>query len=400
MNFKEITDGVFYAGVNDRVTTLFEGLWPLPSGVSYNSYVVKGADKTALIDTVRIDEVGEFLANIASLTAGAKIDYLVINHMEPDHSGSIPEIVMAYPDVRIVGNAQTVDMVKSFYNIDGPYRFIVVKDGDTLPLGGARRLQFFMTPMVHWPETMMTWLDDCRVLFSGDAFGTFGALNGAVVDSEMDTDRYFPEMYRYYSNIVGKYGKFVQNALKKLAPLMPAEYICSTHGPVWHDRIDEVVALTDHLSKYESEPGVTIVYGSMYGNTAEVAEVIARRLAERGVKVIRVHNASHSSMSDMISDAYRYEGLIVGCATYSMEAFPPVETFLKALETREIKGKVFASYGGYTWAPKALPSIFESYAQRMNLEQTATMSMRRHLDDASRAEAIALADAVFEKLTK
>lgn len=212
MNFKEITKGVYYAGVNDRVTTLFEGLWPLPAGVSYNSYVVKGDDSIALIDTVRIDEVREFLENVRSVAPDRKIDYLVVNHMEPDHSGSIPEVVMAYPDIRIVGNAQTIGMIKGFYHIDDDSRFLEVKDGSVLDLGG-RELQFHLTPMVHWPETMMTYLADCRLLFSGDAFGCFGALNGGVTDSEMETDHYFPEMYRYYSNIVGKYGKFVQRAL-------------------------------------------------------------------------------------------------------------------------------------------------------------------------------------------
>lgn len=217
MNFKEITTGVYYAGVNDRVTSHFEGLWPLPYGVSYNSYIVKGDSQLALIDTVRIDEVREFLSNIEQIAGDCSIDYLVINHMEPDHSGSIPEVVRAYPDIKIVTNAQAIGMVKGFYHIDDD-RFIEVKDGGTLDLGN-RTLSFHMTPMVHWPETMMTYLADSKVLFSGDAFGTFGALNGGLIDTEMETDWYFPEMYRYYSNIVGKYGMFVTRALTKLQGL-------------------------------------------------------------------------------------------------------------------------------------------------------------------------------------
>lgn len=396
MNFKEITKDVFYAGVNDRVTTLFEGLWPLPLGVSYNSYVVKGSEKIALIDTVRIDEVREFLGNVDAIEPGRKIDYLVVNHMEPDHSGSIPEVVLAYPDIKIIGNAQTIGMIKGFYHINDDSRFVEVKDGDSIDLGG-HVLKFYLTPMVHWPETMMTYIEDLHVLFSGDAFGTFGALDGGVVDTDMDTESYFPEMYRYYSNIVGKYGKFVQRALAKLSSLK-LDYICSTHGPVWHERIREVVSLTDQLSAYRSEPGVTIIYGSMYGNTAEVAELIARELSRLGVRTIRVHNASHSSMSDMISDAYRYKGLIVGSATYSMRLFPPVETFMTAMETREIHDKTFAAFGGYTWAKGAVISKIQEYSDRMKLPLVATMMMRQTLDDESAAEARALAAAVAENL--
>lgn len=397
MNFKQIKEGVYYAGVNDRCTTLFEGLWPLPYGVSYNSYIVAGRDKLALIDTVRIDEVREFLRNIAGVTGERTIDYLVINHMEPDHSGSIPEVVRAYPDIRIVGNMQTISMIKGFYNIEDDSRFIEVKDGGTLDLGD-RELKFFLTPMVHWPETMMTYLADCKLLFSGDAFGTFGALNGGVIDSELDTDHYIPEMYRYYSNIVGKYGKFVQRALAKLSSV-EMEYICPTHGPIWHDRISEVVKLTDHLSSYKSEPGVTIIYGSMYGNTAEVAEVIARELSALGVKTIRVHNASHSSMSDMISDAYRYEGLIVGSATYSMRLFPPVETFMNAMETREIQGKVFAAFGGYTWAKGVILPKMQEYSDHMKMPMVASMLIKQTLDSESLAAARELAATVASKLT-
>lgn len=397
MNFKEISKGVYYAGVNDRVTTLFEGLWPLPYGVSYNSYIVDGGGSIALIDTVRIDEVREFLGNVAAVAGGRGIDYLVVNHMEPDHSGSIPEVIMSYPDIKIVGNAQTISMIKGFYHIDDDCRFLEVKDGDTLDLG-ERCLRFFLTPMVHWPETMMTYLEDSRILFSGDAFGTFGALDGGVVDSEMETDRFFPEMYRYYSNIVGKYGKFVQRALAKLSPLLPLDYICSTHGPVWHERIDEVIALTDRLSSYRPEPGVTIIYGSMYGNTAEAAEVIARELCKAGVRNIRVHNASHSSMSDMISDAYRYEGLIVGSATYSMRLFPQVEAFMTAMETREIQGKVFAAFGGYTWAKGSVLSEIQKFSDRMKMPVVASMTVRQTIDTESAEAARELARAVASAL--
>lgn len=397
MNIKEITEGIYYVGVNDRTTHLFEALWPIPLGVSYNSYIVRGSEKTALIDTVSVDEVHEYFSRIGDIQQGRGIDYLVVNHMEPDHSGAIPEIVRAFPDLRIIGNAQTIGMIKGFYHIDDDSRFLTVKDGDTVSLGDMS-LTFRLVPMVHWPETMVTYVAERKTLFSGDAFGTFGALTGAVVDSEMDTDRYFPEMYRYYTNIVGKYGKFVQAALAKLSGV-PVDYICSTHGPVWHDRIAEVMEIYDRLSAYRPEPGVTIVYGSMYGNTAEIADEIAAGLAAEGVKNIRIHNASHSTMSDMITDGFRYEGLIVGGPVYSMRLFPPVEQFMNAMETRKIKNKVFGYFGSFTWAPKVVDNDFAAYAERMKLPVTASLVVKQSLDEATRAEARRFAREIAAALT-
>ena len=384
MNIRRIINTVYYVGVNDRTTTRFEGLWPLPYGVSYNSYVV-AADKVALIDTVLVGTVNDYIRNIKSVCGDKKIDYLVINHMEPDHSGSVPEILALNPGMKIVGNKQTISMVKGFYHIESDDCFLEVKDGDTLDLGG-RTLKFFLTPMVHWPETMMTYLEEERTLFSGDAFGTFGALNGGVIDRDLDTEVYIREMYRYYSNIVGKYGKFVQNALKKVSGL-EIEYICPTHGPVWNQEIAEVSRIVDTLSSYRSEPGATIIYGSMYGNTAEVAELLAAELSVRGMRNIKVHNASFSEMSDMISDAFRYEVLVVGCPTYSMTLFPPVEQFMKAMQTRTVTGKVFASFGSYTWAPVVNERIKE-YADSLKLEVVGTVQIKQS-PDASTPEAVA-----------
>lgn len=384
MNIQEITKDIFYVGVNDRVKHKFEALWPLPYGVSYNSYIVAGTEKVALIDTVCIEEVREYFNNIDAIAGNRRIDYLVINHMEPDHSGSIPEIVRAYPDIRIVGNSKTIDMIKGFYHIDSDERFLEIKDGDTLPLGDMT-LRFYLTPMVHWPETMMTYVEEREVLFSGDAFGTFGALNGGVTDKDMETDVFINEMYRYYSNIVGKYGRFVEKALEKLSELK-FSYICSTHGPVWCDKIPEVVDIVSRLASYKSERGVVIVYGSMYGNTAEVAEMIAREISALGIKRIIIHNASHSNMSDIINDAFRYETLIVGSATYSMRLFPPVETFMNAMETREIKNKVFATFGNYTWAAGAVTAKLKEFADRMKLPVTASMIVKQSASESTREE--------------
>lgn len=396
MNIREITSGIYYTGVNDRVTDKFEGMWPLPYGVSYNAYLVRGSKGTALMDTVEITEVHEYLDAVERTLQGSTPDYLVVHHMEPDHSGSIPEVVRRWPDLKIVGNAQTVGMIKGFYHVDDDSRFVTVKDGDTIDLGDMTLL-FRLTPMVHWPETMMTYVAERGVLFSGDAFGCFGALNGGLIDTEMDTTVYWDEMYRYYSNIVGKYGRFVQQALQKLSGVTP-EYICTTHGPVWHEKIAEVMGIYDRLSRYEGEDGVTIIYGSMYGNTAEVAEEIARGLAEAGVKNIRIHNASHSDMSYMISDAFRYKGLIVGCATYSMTLFPPVKALLTALQVREVKNKVFAGFGSYTWAANVVKKEMEDFCAAAGLEMQGFVMMKQGIDEDVRNAARAMAAEVAAKL--
>ena len=392
MNIREITDGILYAGVNDRVTDRFEALWPLPYGVSYNSYIVLGAEKTALIDTVEVGTLPDYMLAIHELIGDKGVDYVVINHMEPDHSGGIPFVLEKYPQAKLVGNKQTIGMVKGFYHIADD-RLVEIADGDEIDLGG-KTLKFWLTPMVHWPETMMTYVKEDKVLFSGDAFGTFGALNGGVTDVEMETAWYRDEMYRYYSNIVGKYGKFVERALAKLSGV-ETNYICSTHGPVWHDKIQEVVEIYSNLAQYKSEPGVTIIYGSMYGNTAEVAEDIARELSSRGIKNIKVHNASKSTMSDMISDAFRYKGLIVGSPTYSMRMFPPIEQFMNAMETREVKNKVLATFGSFTWAPAAAKQLVE-FAEKLKMPSVYSIAMKQGFDKSVRAEVVKLADAFME----
>ena len=395
MNVKEIVKDIYYVGVNDRVTEKFEALWALPNGVSYNSYVVKDA-KNALIDTVEVTDAPVLLNHIRRIIGDAPLHYLVINHMEPDHSGSIPVVLEAYPAIKIVGNKQTIGMVKGFYHIENDDRFIEVADGAELSLG-EKTFKFLLTPMVHWPETMMTYCPERELIFSGDAFGTFGALNGGIIDYETDIDVYIREMYRYYGCIVGKYGKFVQKALEKVAPLK-LSYVCSTHGPVWHERIAEVSAIVDRLSRYEPEAGVTIIYASMYGNTTEVAEAIANELANLGVKNIKIHNAAKADMSDMISDAFRYEGLIVGAPTYSMTLFPPVATFMRAMVTREVKNKVFAAFGSFTWAPAALKKI-EGYANQLGWNLEATLLMKQSITDEVLADCRSLAEAVHSKLT-
>lgn len=353
MKRKEILPGIGYIGVNDRTTHRFEALWPLPTGVSYNSYLVSGQSKCAVIDSVEISQCEHLLEKIGNRHP----DYLIVNHMEPDHSGSIPVLRKYFPNITIVGNTKTAAMIMNYYGIDDNVK--IVADGDEIDLGGLT-LKFFMTPMVHWPETMMTFVPERNVLFSGDAFGCFGALNGAVVDRDMDITPYIPEMYRYYASIVGKYGPFVQKAMAKLSAIS-VKYICPTHGPVWNESIELVCGIYNKLSKYEAEPGVVVAYGSMYGNTEQMAELIASELSVCGVKNIRVHNVSHSDLSFILSDIFRYNGLVIGAPTYSNSLFPPVEALMQAIKTRELKNRHVAAFGSFTWASQALKQIRNNF---------------------------------------
>ena len=367
---KKISERIYYVGVNDDTKTLFEGLWPLPYGVSYNSYIVADS-KVALIDTVEHGFEDEFLANINEALGDRGIDYLIVNHMEPDHSSLITDMLQRYPDMKIVGNAKTVPMLQGYYGTPAE-RVIVVKEGDSIDLGSCS-LSFHMIPMVHWPETMVTWLAEENTVFSGDAFGTFGAVNEEVVDSEGTFGSFRDEMMRYYSNIVGKYGTPVQSALKKLSGL-EVKRICSTHGPVWEKSVPEVVALYDRMSRYEVERGVCIAYGSMYGNTAAAAEALAEELRRQGVPCA-VHDLAGNvnpglGLSGALSDVFKYYTIVAASQTYNNGIFPPVETFMKALQARLIKGRRFYALGSYTWAGSSV-NLLNSFAESLGFEVLA-----------------------------
>lgn len=367
---KKISERIFYVGVNDDTKTLFEGLWPLPYGVSYNSYVVAD-EKVALIDTVEHDFEEDFLYNISEAIGERPVDYLVVNHMEPDHSSLTAYMLDKYPEMKIVANAKTVPMLKGYYGTPED-RILVMKEGDTLSLGSCT-LSFHMIPMVHWPETMVTWLAEENTVFSGDAFGTFGMVNADVVDSEGTFESFRDEMMRYYSNIVGKYGTPVQTALKKLSGL-DVKRICSTHGPVWERSIADVVALYDKMSRYEVERGVCIAYGSMYGNTAAAAEALAEELRKLGVPVA-LHDLAGNvnpglGLSGALRDVFKYDTIVAASPTYNNGIFPPVETFMKALQSRLIKGRRFYALGSYTWAGSSV-NLLNGLAQAMDFEVLA-----------------------------
>lgn len=393
---KEITSKIHYVGVNDRNKELFEGLWPLPNGVSYNSYLIVD-EKICLVDTVEATFFVNYIKNIQNVIGERPIDYLIINHMEPDHSGSIALIKKYYPNIKVVGNKKTFGMMQGFYGIGGDE--MEVKSGDKLSLG-FYELTFVLTPMVHWPETMMTLATDQTTitLFSGDAFGCFGALNGGIVDSEINCDGFWLEMVRYYSNIVGKYGTPVQNALKKLAGVN-LDYICSTHGPVWHEHIGKVVDMYDRMSRYETEEGLVICYGTMYGNTERAAEVIAQAASEAGIKNIVMHNVSKSHHSYIIRDVFRYRGLIVGAPTYNTGLYHEMDVLLSELAQRDIKNHLLGCFGSYGWASKAVGKILEWNENHLHFEPVGTpVEIKQSLDADTTEQCVALGKAMAERL--
>lgn len=391
----EIANKVYYVGVNDRNKALFEGLWPLPYGVSYNSYLIDD-EKVCLIDTVEVDFFVQFIENLREVLGDRQIDYLVINHMEPDHSGSLALLRKYYPDIQVIGNKKTFDMMAGFYGIKD--NTIEMKNGEELSLG-SHTLQFFMTPMIHWPETMMTLCKgDVSHLFTGDAFGCFGALNGGFIDQEIDTEWAWPEMVRYYSNIVGKYGIPVQNALKKLAGIH-IDYICSTHGPVWHKYVNKVISLYDRMSKYETDPGLVICYGTMYGNTERMAEQIARSASLAGVKDIRLYNVSKTHHSYILQDIFRFRGLIVGAPTYNAGLYHEMDVLLQEVANRDIKHHLIGWFGSYSWASKAVAAIGEWNENRLHFEKVGEpVEMKQALTPEIKAECTRLGREMAARL--
>ncbi|MBB4035689.1 flavorubredoxin [Dysgonomonas hofstadii] len=390
-----IKEDLFYIGVNDRTKHLFENLWPLPKGVSYNSYLIVD-EKTALFDTVDVCYSDIFFHKLEIALAGKPLDYVIINHMEPDHSGSLGLLRSRFPNVEVVGNKRTADMVQGFYGInDG---VIVIDDGDQLSLG-KHNLVFYMTPMVHWPETMMTYDTTDKIIFSGDAFGTFGTLDGGITDAQLHPERYYDEMIRYYSNIVGKFGSPVQKALEKLGTL-DIKYICSTHGPVWTlpDQIEKVISIYDKLSRYQGDEGVVIAYGSMYGNTEQMAETIAYELAQQGIREIIMHNVSKRSHSYIIRDIFKYKGLIVGSPTYNNKLYPEVEYLLSKIEGRDMKNRYFGYFGSFTWAGAAVKRLAQ-FAIDTKFEVVGNpVEMRQAISINTYDECIALGKAMADRL--
>lgn len=350
----KINDFLYYIGVNDRQTQLFENQWPLERGVSYNSYVIKST-KTALLDTVKITKVDDFVTKLKEVLEGRDLDYLVIHHMEPDHSGAIETIIDLYPNVKLVGNKKTFELLENFYDVKD--NLVLVDDFDTLDLGEVS-LKFVKTPMVHWPESMVSYEEKSGILFSQDAFGGFGALDGTIFDDEINWDLYKSETRRYYSNIVGKFSKQVQAALKKLADFK-INMVCPVHGPVWRENPEKIIECYDKWSKQETQDGAVIVYGTMYGNTEMMAEAIARRLAERGVKNIKMFDVSKTHKSYILNEIWEYKALILGSCTYNNDLFPLMSDLVNVLKMNKLQNRVVAVFGSYSWSGGALKALKE-----------------------------------------
>ncbi|MCM8774989.1 MAG: FprA family A-type flavoprotein [Candidatus Omnitrophica bacterium] len=356
-----LAETIFWVGVNDYETDLFEALWPLPYGISYNSYLIQD-QKAALIDTIKKCYFPEYIRSIRQhLEENGKVDYLIINHMEPDHSGGIEMLTAEFPEIEIVGNEKTADMVAHFYGIKKNIR--VVKDQEVLSLG-THQLKFFMTPMLHWPETMMTYEEKTQTLFSGDAFGGFGALKGGIFDDQTDLEWYKGEARRYFSNILGKYCAIAQRTIAKLENL-PIRIIASTHGPVFRKNPKTIVDWYKQWSLCQTENGAVIVYASMYENTRRMAERIARALAEGGVEKIKVWNISRTHPSYVLSDLWQYRGLILGSCTYNAKLFPWVEILISMLDNSQIKDHLLGLFGTYAWSSGVLSQL-KNFAQKGN----------------------------------
>lgn len=349
---RKVTDGIHWVGANDRRIAKFENMFPVPRGVSYNSYVILD-EKTALMDTADSSVAERFMENVEAVLDGRTLDYLVVQHMEPDHCANIAAIIEKYPEVTVVGNAKTMQMIGQFYSGTKAENTLLVKEGDKLSLG-EHELNFVTAPMVHWPEVMVTYESKEKILFSADAFGTFGALNGTLFDDEIFFDAVWMEdARRYYTNIVGKYGPQVQALLKKAAGLDIA-MICPLHGPVWRNDLELLLEKYDQWSRYEAEEdGVLIVYGSMYGNTENAAEVLAAEIAEQGMKNIKMYDASVTDCSYLIAEAFRYNRIVVAAPTYNAGLFAPIEHFLNDMKALNVQNKIIALLENGTWAPMA-----------------------------------------------
>lgn len=347
-------NNIFWIGVNDRQTQLFESLWPLPRGVAYNSYVIVDK-KIAVLDTVKFAMHDEYLAKLESVLEGRNIDYLIINHMEPDHSGAITRIIEEFPKVKIVGNKFTFKILKGMFGISD--NLLEVKEGDEIDLG-KHKLQFYTTPMVHWPESMVTYDTGSKTLFSADIFGSFGTLNGGIFDDEVDIDYFEEELRRYYSNIVGKYSVQAQKALNKLGSL-EIKQIAPTHGLIWRSKIETILNYYNDWTTYKAEDGVVIVFGSMYGFTERMTDIIARELTVRGIKNIRIYDVAKTHVSYIISDVWKFKGLILGAPTYNAGLFPAMDNLVNELKRKNAKNRILGLFGSYCWNGAALKNMNE-----------------------------------------
>lgn len=383
-----ITDSIIYVGVDDTTIDLFESQYIVPKGVSYNSYVIMD-EKITIMDTVDKRATEEWFANVEKALDGQLPSYLVISHLEPDHAANIQKVAEKYPDMKLIGNTKTFSMLPQFFTMDLTDRTVVVKEGDTVSLG-AHTLQFFMAPMVHWPEVMVTYEQSEKILFSADGFGKFGAL--AIEDD------WACEARRYYFNIVGKYGAQVQALLKKAATL-DISIICPLHGPILKENLAYYIGKYDTWSSYKPEDeGVLVAYASIHGNTADAAKELGDMLTQKGAKKVVVSDLSREDMAEVIEDAFRYDKVIVAAATYDGGIFPVMEDFLLHLKNKNYQNRVIGIVENGSWAPMAGKQMRTILDGMKNITVCDEMvSIKSTVDEAARASMQKLADEILSK---
>ena len=397
-NVRKVTEDIVWVGASDRRLALFENIFPIPRGVSYNSYVLLD-EKTVLLDTVDASVAGQFFENLEHVLDGRKLDYLIVNHMEPDHCAMIGDLVRRYPEVQVVGNTKTFGMIKQFFGTDFAERAVTVKEGDTLATG-AHTLHFVMAPMVHWPEVMVTYDEKDKVLFAADGFGTFGALNGNIFADEVDFDRdWLDDARRYYTNIVGKYGASVQALLKKASGLEIA-VICPLHGPIWRENLGYILEKYQKWSTYEAEDqAVVILYATMYGNTASAADALAGRLAAKGVKKIAVYDVSNTHVSELISEIFRASHVVFAAPTYNGGIYPVLENLLADMKALAVQNKTVALMENGTWAPMTAKQMREKLAELKNVTILDTqITIKSAMAPEQEGQLEALADAIVASM--
>ncbi len=398
-NTKQITTDLFWVGANDRRIALFESVYPVPTGVSYNSYLLMD-EKTVLLDTVDRAVTHQFMENVEHVLNGRHLDYLIINHMEPDHCAEIPTIVAKYPDIKIVCNAKTQTMIKQFFDFDlDENQYMLVKEGDTLNTG-KHNLTFVFAPMVHWPEVMVTYDTTDKILFSADAFGAFGAIDGNIFADEVDYDhRYMDEARRYYTNIVGKYGPQVQALLKKASNL-DIKMICPLHGYIWRKNLEVFIDKYLKWSSYTPETNsVLIAYASVYGGTQNAAEILATKLAQRGVKDIKMYDVSTTHLSYILSDAFKYSHIVFASTTYNNGIFVNMENLLHDVVAHNLQNRKIAVIENGSWAPTCGKLMTELLSKLKNTEFISSNVMIKSAVKQDKAEELNnLAQAIVSSM--
>ena len=396
-NIHPISKDLIYVGVSDRRTALFENVYPIPRGVSYNSYVLFD-EKTALLDTADVTVSEQFFENVTAALNGRQLDYLIVNHMEPDHGALIAPLLLRYPQAMVVCTAKAAQMMEQFFGYK-PSNLQAVKEGDTLSLG-KHNLVFTMAPMVHWPEVMMTYDDTDKVLFSADAFGTFGALSGNIYADEVNFEgEWINDARRYFVNIVGKYGQPVQTVLKKAAAL-DIKMICPLHGPVLRSNLEWFIGKHDVWSKYEPEnKGVVIIYGSIYGHTESAALRLGTLLAQRGVKGIKAYDASRTHVSELVSECFRASHIVLASSTYNNGIFTPMENLLADLKAHDWKRRSVALIENGTWAATSGKLMRAELEQMKEITILGEMvSLKSAATPAQEEQLAALADEIVATL--